>query len=244
LNWDDYAFFAVVLICAGAYSFYLENTRRKGKGTVVTLDLTPRATSTGAVDHAWTPPPRPSVPAQWSPLMSLPRPRQVYWPFWSKVGTAAAAAFILGSVGFFAFVVHGSLATFRHWAAVWKDDLPLFVITVAADLIVFVGICREFQNRHLLRDGEATIGGIVDWITGRRSGSTAVYQFWTRSGERFEHRDRVRSDKDEYSATGPVPVFYLPEDPTRSLALCCTVLRVRIPGEEFAARMQRIGTKS
>ena len=42
---------------------------------------------------------------------------------------------------------------------------------------------------------------------------------------------------------GPVPVFYLPEDPSRSLALCCTNLRVRIPSEEFAARMQKVGAK-
>lgn len=244
LNWDDYAFFAVLLVCAGAYSFYLENTRRRGKGTVVTLDLSSRAASTGATENSWTPPPRPSVPAQWSPLMSLPRPREVYWPFWSKMWTAAEVAFIFASVGFFAFVLHGSLATLRHWAEVGKNNLPLFIITVAADSIVFAGIYREFQNRQLLRDGEATIGTIVDWIAGRRSSAVAVYQFWTRGGERFEHRSQVRSDKDEYSAPGPVPVFYLPEDPTKSLALCCTALRVRIPSEELATRMQRIGTRS
>ena len=243
LNWDDYVFFAVLLICAGAYSVYLEYTRRRGKGTVVTLDLSAQRASTAASENSWTPPPRPSVPAQWLPLMSLPRPREVYWPIWSKVWTAVEVAFILGSVGFFAYVVHGSMATFRRWAAVWKDDLPLFIVTLAADFIVFGGIYGEFQNRQLLRDGEATIGTIVDWIAGRRNNSTAVYQFWTRSGRRFEHRGPVRSNKDEYSAPGSVPVFYLPEDPTSSLALCCTALRVRIPGEDMAVRMQRIATK-
>jgi hypothetical protein len=42
---------------------------------------------------------------------------------------------------------------------------------------------------------------------------------------------------------GPVPVFYFPEDPSRSLALCCTSLRVRIPSEELEANMQRAAAK-
>jgi hypothetical protein len=244
LTWDDYLFGAIVLVCAGAYSFYLENVRSKGRGTVVTLDLTPRAASGGAAENSWTPPPQPAVPAQWAPLMSVPRPREVYWPFGSKVRTTVEVAFILGSVGFFAFVLHGSLATFRHWADAWRHDFALFIITTAADWMVLAGIWREFQNRQVMRDGEATIGTIVDWVVGRRNSSTAVYQFWTRNAERFERRDWVRSGKGEYSAPGLVPVFYLPEDPTKNLALCCTILRVRVPGEELAARMQRIGMKS
>jgi hypothetical protein len=243
LAWDDYVFLAVLLICAMAYPAYLEKTRRSGRGSVVTLDLIARAKSAGAaVENSWSPPPRPAVPLEWAPLVALTRPREVYWPFGSKMWTALEVAFIVGTAGYVIFRIHGSTVAFQHWARAWANNLPLLGITILADWFVFLEIYREMQNLQLLRDGEVTIGTIVDFISGRHRRATAVYQFWTRGGERFEHRASAMTAKEEFA--GLVPVFYLPEDTSRSLALNCTHLRVRIPGDELATRTQRIGIKS
>ncbi len=229
LNWDDYAFFAVLLVCAGAYSFYLENTRRRGKGTVVTLDLSSRAASTGRyrelVDSAAASVgPGPMVAAHVPPAAE----RGVLAVLVEDVD-GSGGGIHLRQRRILRLRASRKPRDFKALGGSRENNLPSSLLPWLRDSIVFAGIYREFQNRQLLRDGEATIGTIVDWIAGRRSSAVAVYQFWTRGGERFEHRSQVRSDKDEYSAPGPVPVFYLPEDPTKSLALCCTALRVRMP---------------
>jgi hypothetical protein len=114
---------------------------------------------------------------------------------------------------------------------------------VALVVAVWAGldrIRRELSARILLRDGEITIGYITDWISGGHSGPRVTYLFWTSTGKRFEHERPVVSDKDIFSEKAIVPVFYMPEDPTRSIALCCARSRVKLPGERFA----RIGKKN
>ena len=230
-------------IGVGASILYFRKSSRGTQGSVTALGLGSYAVPPESLETSRTLPHPPSVPAKWSQLISLPRPRDVYWPFWSKLWAVTEVGFLLGTIGYIALVVHGHYLRFAGWEAVWPRNLLWFSFAAIGDLFVVVGIYRDIASRYLLRDGEATIGIIVDWIEHRRSLPIVVYRFWTRSGEHFEHRGPVKSDKEEYSGMGPVPVFYLPEDPSGSLALCCTSLKVRIPSEEFDARMQRAGAK-
>jgi hypothetical protein len=86
------------------------------------------------------------------------------------------------------------------------------------------------------------MGSLVD-VLGRKGVAIAVYQLWTRNGELFQHRSRfVRGDGD-FSAPGVVPVFYFPRNPSKSLALCSTQSRVRVPKDDFVPRAERWGTK-
>jgi hypothetical protein len=96
---------------------------------------------------------------------------------------------------------------------------------------------RGLLARSLLRDGEVTTGIIID----RHSGHNRIRldcQYGTRMGQKFENRGEVVSERKLYQEKGLVPVFYRPEDPTKSIALCCTVSRVRTPGEESFSACQ------
>jgi hypothetical protein len=240
-DWQQDAVFLLLAAGAGATVLYFRQSGSGGKGSVPSLGLNQHQVPTEA---SWTRPQPPAVPEKWSNLMYAPRPREVFWPFWSQVWAVMEVAFIVGSVGVLIFLVRGQHASFSDWGRAWPKNLTFFAVTAISDAFVIVGLYREIGNRLLLRDGEATIGAIVDWIDRKRATPVAIYQFWTRSGERFEHRGQVTSDKSEYSAPGVVPVFYFPEDPSRSLALCSTTLRVRIPNADLAARAERLGFKS
>lgn len=238
-DWGTTAVTAALAVAAGGWILYFRKSST-GKGPVTALNLTERAEPfTGP----WTEPKPPSIPGRWSSLMSLPRPREVFWPWRSKLSKIADVIFMLGSAGYVGIVIHGHRIIFTGWKAVAPKDWSLFAMTALGDFFVIVGVYREIESRHFLRDGEVTIGRIVDWTEHRESPVTAVYQFWTRSGERFQHRGAIRSDRDKLEM-GPMPVFYFPEDPSRSLALCSTGLRVRIPSEELDARMQHARMKS
>lgn len=101
--------------------------------------------------------------------------------------------------------------------------LPLW-ITIAS-------IRRERAARELLRDGEVTIGC---WGDGS-------YQFWTTSGERFEHRGAITSSAtDVLTDAGLVPVFYSRDNPGKSVALCTVWPRVRIPAEPRAGEAGKL----
>ncbi len=199
--------------------------------------------STGAFSETPFVPQPPSLPPEWQPLMSAARPREVFWPWRSRIDFLALVAILLGCVALMWFLIHGHRWAPVNWHALRGDDLFLAAVAALCMLAIGARVYTESGKRHLLRDGEATVGLVVDWSSGGPRGAFIIYQFWTRVGERFERQGRVQSNRDSYDARGVVPVFYLPEDPSRSLALCCTSLRVRIPAEEFEARMQRAGAK-
>jgi hypothetical protein len=240
-DWGTIAVASALAVAAGASILYFRKSPRGAKGPVTTLNLTEPAR---AFSGPWTEPKPPSVPSRWSSLMSLTRPREVFWPWRRRLLKLVDIAFVLGSAGYIGVTIHGQRIAFAGRTAVTPKDWFTFVTTAVADVVVIFGAWREIENHRFLRDGEATIGRIVDWIHNRHSLRIVVYQFWTRSGERFQHQGAIRSNKDDYSDLGPVPVFYFPEDPSRSVALCCTTLQVRNPSEEFAARAQRLGMKS
>jgi hypothetical protein len=184
----------------------------------------------------------PEVPKEWKSLISLPRPREVYRPFWDTIRVFAGAAIALVSITLAVSAIRRHPTPLAKWVYSYFGSFAIAAFAVAALPLMIRGLLRELSNQSLLRDGEVTMGVITDWASGIE-GKTAVYQFWTLTGERFQHEAPLYSDKEPYTDAGVVPVFYLPQDPTGSVALCCTKLRVRIPSEEVSASMQRIGMK-
>jgi len=229
-DWQAFAVYAALVGATGAAIWWFRRPVRRGAGAVVTLNLSERSESIKLSAMQRLP-----IPEKWELLISLPRPREVPSRFWSKL--IPDAAFVIWSLGF--LVVRGHHVPAAGWTTVSPKDVVLFAGTAISDFFVVVGMCREIGNRHLLRDGEAALGTIVEWAD-FRGFPLVAYRFWTRAGEQFEHRGTVRSVEPEYSEMGPVPVFYLPEDPTKSLALCCTALRLRIPDDHLPARVQRL----
>jgi len=237
-DWGTMAVTSALAVAAGAVILYFRKSSKGAKGPVTALNLTARAEP---FSGPWTAPKPPSVPARWSSLLSLARPQEIFWPWRSKLSRFAGIVFMLGTAGYIGVRIHGDRIMFAGWRAITTRDWLAFVWAAIADVIVIAGVYREFDNWRFLRDGEATMGKIVDWIQNRHGLKIAVYQFWTRSGERFQHQGMIVSNSEDYWDMAPVPVFYFPEDPSRSLALCCTNLSVRVPAEDLEARMKRAG---
>jgi hypothetical protein len=174
----------------------------------------------------------PETPRIWKPLVSVPRPREVYLPSGAKFAFlfGAFSVFLLGVGLLWASVHHrGAFAHGVNWSRGWA---PLFNFLGVALGSLFMA-WREATSRKLLRDGEVTIGY---WNEG-------AYEFWTQSGQRFRHDSSLVPSSDAITDVGLVPVFYVPHDPTKSVALCSVYSRVRIPSEEQFHGMARVSAR-
>jgi hypothetical protein len=167
---------------------------------------------------------KPPTPKEWKTLASLSRPRVVVISARAKGEVILSAVVFLG-VG--AFVLSSYWNRFETLAEhpqgsifglVW---LGLFVYLGA------IGVRDWFAAWEVLRDGELTTGILTDWREGR-GGASISYQYWTDSGQRFERHGKLVSKEELATKEDPLKVFYLPQEPTKSVALCCTSLRVRM----------------
>lgn len=101
---------------------------------------------------------------------------------------------------------------------------------VILGLIVYA-VRQTRSDQRIVRDGVLTPGVLTGWFdnssyTGvRRTNIRIRYQFWTESGQKFEGSGTLMSGISFDSLTfnqEPLKVFYLPENPSKSVALCCT----------------------
>ncbi|MGC1201913.1 MAG: hypothetical protein WA879_10220 [Candidatus Acidiferrales bacterium] len=210
-------------IIGGIWALIARRVRGKSAKLITSLDLTKDGLTT-TLEAAQLQPPE--VPAVWRPLMSLPRPREVHIPAKSLRDVALTAGLVLMTIFLLALDSRRHSAPWGTWRAFNSLDLWTVVCITSEMCAAFATIRQEMKGRALLRDGEVTIGFPTDIIPGG-AGRTVVYQFWTRSGQRFEDSGPIESSA--LSDTGLVPVFYMPEDPTKNIALCCTKARVRLP---------------
>ena len=190
-------------------------------------------------EYVPTAPAPPRVPAEWQPLLELPRPRDVYMTIRAKLATVGGMAALIASVGFAGYV------SWRHHRGAWLRWIQHadWVTGLFLAAWVYYGIHAvryELPARALLRDGEVTIGIITQLKSSGHGSGTVAYRFWTRTGQRFEHRRSFVSGGSVFAQGGLVPVFYLPEDPTKSVALCCAISRVRTADDRMKQEMQRI----
>jgi len=233
-SWDSLMPLLVVL----GVSWVVNVARERRHQPITALEIGSRKKSETTVS---LPPPRPpEVPREWKPLISLPRPREVYIPLGKALWLSAEAVFIVVMIGRFVSSVHRHPMPLGQWITHRWGEVPFVVVALIALPILLRHIAQEFENWSLLRDGEVTIGVIADWIS-MGEGKVAVYRFWTQSGQRFEHEKRVYSDESAFKDIGLVPVFYLAQEPTKSVALCCTVLRVRTATEPTPSRASQPG---
>jgi hypothetical protein len=190
-------------------------------------------------DYVPTVPAPPKVPAEWQPLLALPRPRDVYMTARAKLATVGGMAAVVASFGF------AQYSLWKHHRAPWVHWIQQLDWISGLFLAAWIyygihAIRHELPARALLRDGEATIGVITQLKSSGHGTGTVSYRFWTQTGQRFEHRRSFISSGSEFAEGSLVPVFYLPEDPTRSAALCCAISRVRTAEDRMKQEMQRI----
>ncbi|MGH9745790.1 MAG: hypothetical protein ACRD59_06735 [Candidatus Acidiferrales bacterium] len=223
-GWVGLAIIALVI----AWPFLSQKSQRGLHEPVTALNLDPtgaraRAVAVGLTEIASSPP---KTPEEWESLLVLPRPRELYLRASAKVDLVFESILFVAGIWFAIFMIERDYIDWKRlgsgvFLAVWLS------IWILGEL---ERIRNELQARRLLRDGEVTIGLIVDWYSGRHS-TRLKYQYWTRMGQGFEHTGKIMSERKFYLEKGPVPVFYLPEEPTKSVALCCAVSRVRYSGE-------------
>jgi hypothetical protein len=179
----------------------------------------------GTIHNASVPLSMPTMPGEWQPVALLSRPRDVYLPL------AAQARTFLFIIIFFAFggvALRQSVVLIQNHSFRWYD-LPL-MFPIATVPFIIAGIMRDLiAAREILRDGELTPAILTDWRQSRH-GIHLKYQFWTISGQKFEGEGKLNSKKELGAKENPLLVFYLPQNPKSSVALCCTPLRLRLGG--------------
>lgn len=237
-DWEQNAVFCALLAAAGLSLLYFRRSQKLGKKDLSGLNLSAYSVPPGAEEASWNLTKPPEVHGEWTGLMQTARPRNVFWPFWSIVEKVIPATLILGSICLIFYFARSNHWTFSEWRMHWLKDPATFLCVIAGDIFLFLGLLREFSNRQILRDGEVTIGYLIDAVAPGSVGPIA-HEFWTRTGERFQHR-AVLLNEVGFSVPGVVPVFYIPENPSRSVSLCSTEWRLRIPDEELAERAEQL----
>jgi hypothetical protein len=238
-DWEQDAVFCGLLAAAGFALLCIRRNSVSSTKSFADLNLSAYAVPAAAEQESWSTIKPPEVPAEWAGLIGTPRPRRVYWPFWSSVRNGVPAAIIIGSFWLAYHVARQHHWSFPEWRRFWLHDPIGFIVGLVADAFLFLGIFREFSNYQLVREGDVTMGYLIDGVA---EGSTGrmVHEFWTRNGERFQHRASLMSGDEGFSLPGVVPVFYMPEDPSKSVALSSTELRVRLPNQDFAERARQL----
>jgi len=225
-------FIVVLGGCGLAWAFWQESGHKQRSREFSSLNLAGKGIRDSAAGSVPTTPSPPQVPPEWRSLAALARPREVYLPTSAKMSFIGTALLVAAGL---VFLVYAG----RHYppfktGRTSSTYRTIFLVGLILPIWgLFERVRQELSGRALLRDGEVTIGYIADWIAKGHYGAKVTYQFWTTTGKRFEHERPVVSDKDVFSEKALVPIFYMPEDPTKSTALCCVNSRVRIPGEKF-----------
>lgn len=233
-----------VLTIAMGIGYHLFVQRSERSSLVYSGALNPRAKDAliKAAQSSNSGPSAPQVPDRWKSLVGIPLPRDIYYDARTILGIIFEFAFIAGGTAWGAWMLRESdIFRNRHFF-LSGPDLILLIWVGGWVSAAYQGISAEWRARNLLRDGEVSIGMTID-VRGRRA-KTLEYQFWTRTGERFEHSGQIVSGEKEEIEKGLFPVFYDPSDPTKSIGLYCTRLRVRVPGEAFVSRRKRSSIRS
>lgn len=220
--WAVIGLFAA-LVAAGFIVFGLGRiggNRRRNEP--LPLDLSGADASIRPERHV-TPMRPPKVPEKWRALVASRPPRDVYLP--SKVWKAFA---VEGVTLLFTIYAYVSKANKHHttligFLSAFVDPANLGLLLVYAATWV-IRLKKILTTREILRDGEVAMAYTID-----RSWSHATYQFWSQTGQIFEHRTTVVKRAEFLAEFSVVPVFYIPADPRKSVALYGTEFMIRLP---------------
>jgi len=192
---------------------------------------------------------KPPMPDSWKGLASMHGPRQLESGSISDTGTpkkgwAARASGLTGAEQFFIAILACALIAYAalHWN---KFQSPLSLTKIPVTFLTYVAVIggliayavrRTSFEEQVLREGVLTTGVLAGWYdksSYTRSGYHVYirirYYFWTESGQKFEGSGMLNPGLSTDSLSinqEPLKVFYLPQDPGKSVALCCTTSRV------------------
>ena len=165
-----------VLVLGIGWVFVTRKFRREAVESATHLNLYTKERNKKTEEFTVAPLRMPETPRTWKPLVSMPRPRQVYLPSGAKFAFSfGILAVCLISVGLLWASSHHRGA-FSHRMS-WSRGWPLLFNFLGVAIGSLFMIWREATSRKLLRDGEATVGY---W-------NENGYDFWTQSGQRFRH---------------------------------------------------------
>jgi hypothetical protein len=233
MKWIYWAIAASLLVLGLLWAFISRKTRLEYHDPTAPLNVY-ASRADAKSEQSSLPLRHPETPRKWKALISAPRPREVYLPFGSKVGLLFAILVWIVGCGplWFSVITHRALfGRVVHWHR--SDWFAL--LSMAFWMIWTLTLIRqEVPARTLLREAEVPIGY---WNDGS-------YRFWTKSGESFQRAATIGSLEGETTDTGLVPVFYLPQDPTKSVALCSLLSRIRVPSESGSRELAQASAQS
>ena len=166
---------------------------------------------------------KPAMPDSWRQLAMVPRPRVL-----STQASNREAVMVIGI-----FIAIGLVFARELWneftAVPQHPSQGFFELLLPAFFVYFaIDFTREArQEREVFREGELTTGVITNWTDENRGGTSVTYQFWTGAGQRFEGYGTLVAKEDLNIQQEPLKVFYLPQNPAKNVALCCTALRIQ-----------------
>lgn len=234
--WAVITFF-LALVALGFIWFGLGRIgKSRSKEPSLDLGTMPRAET--RPDPLITPMRPPKVPEKWRALVASRPPREVYLPPNVWKGFLAEGATLL-----FTLYVYSSKASKHHlspaqFLSTFIDPANLGLVLVYA-LSWGVRLKKLLTTRSIVRDGEVTIAYTTD-----RSWNRATYRFWTQTGESFERRTTIVQRPDIPGEFTLVPVFYMLQDPRKSVALYGTEFRVRLAEDESAQQLQKVAAEA
>ena len=194
---------------------------------------------------------KPLMPDTWKRLASMHGSRQLGLSSISdtrtpKQASPPHASGLTGAEQLFiavltcALIAYAALRRNQFKSSLALTKIPVTFITYVAVIggLIAYAVRRTSFEEQILRDGVLTPGVLTGWYdksTYTRAGYHSYirirYQFWTESGQKFEGSGTLTSGTSVDSVSinqEPLKVFYLPQNPSKSVALCCTTSRVSL----------------
>lgn len=192
---------------------------------------------------------KPPMPDTWKRLAPMHGPGQLEPGSISDTGTPKQASAgrasgltmaeqLLIAVLTSALIAYAALRWNQLKSSLSLTKIPVTFITYAAVVggLIAYAVRRTSFEEQVLREGVLTTGVLAGWYdksSYTRSGYHVYirirYYFWTESGQKFEGSGTLNPGLSTDSLSinqEPLKVFYLPQDPSKNVALCCTTSRV------------------
>jgi hypothetical protein len=195
---------------------------------------------------------KPPMPDSWKRMSSVDGSRQLEPNSISQTGTpkrasARRASGLTWAEQLFIAVLICALIAYvaLRWGqfggspALTKIPVTFITYVVVIGGIIAYAVRRTSYEEQVMREGVLTTGVLAGWYdkssytrTGFQVYIRIRYYFWTESGQKFEGSGTLNSNSglsaDNLSINRePLKVFYLPQDPSKNIAVCCTYVANR-----------------
>ena len=200
------------------------------------------------VDNPAALPSKPTMPDSWKKLSAGPSQTQSEpiaaasandssdrSPVYLPSGLSRANLVVLGLVaGLIAYVVL-RWSEIENFILHGRFSISNLLVPGVILCVIVLAVWKSRRDDQILRDGVLTPGILIGWYdkssyskSGYHSYIRIRYQFWTDSGQKFEGSGTLSGEPSIESLSiqqEPLKVFYLPQNPGKNVALCCTASR-------------------